>query len=51
MAASTGRPPFELVYGKNVMVPLDHLTSANQLSHVQAAWEIAKEVSQLVYMA
>ena len=25
MATSTGKVPFELVYGENVMVPLDHL--------------------------
>ena len=48
MAASTSKAPFELVYGKNVMVPLDHLTGATQLLHVQAAGEMAEEVLQLV---
>ena len=31
-----------------MMVPLDHLTGATQLSHVQAAGEMAEEVLQLV---
>ena len=35
--ASTGKAPFELVYGENLMVLLDYLTGATQLSHVQAA--------------
>ena len=46
VAASTGKAPFELVYGENVMVPLDHLTGTTQLSRVQAAGEMAEEVSQ-----
>ena len=48
MAAPTGRAPFELVYGENVMVPLDHLTGSTQFSRVQAAEEIAEGVLQLV---
>ena len=30
------------------MVPLDHPTGTTQLSHVQAAGEIAEEMSRLV---
>ena len=48
MAASTGKAPFELVYIENVIVPLDHLTGATQLSHIQTAGEMAEEVSWLV---
>ena len=48
MAASTSKAPFELVYGENVIVPLDHLTGATQLSCVKAAGEIAEEVLWLV---
>ena len=48
VATSTGRAPFELVYGENVMVLLDHLNGTTQLSHVQAAEEMTKEVSRLV---
>ena len=48
VATSTRKAPFELVFGENVMVLLDHLTSTTQFSHVQAAGEIAEEVSQLV---
>ena len=48
MAASTSNSPFELVYGENVIVPLDHLTGDTQLSRVQAAGEMAEEVSQLI---
>ena len=51
MAASTGKAPFELMYGENIMVPLDYLTDATQLSRVQAAEEIAKKVSWLVDVA
>ena len=47
-AASTSKAPFELVYGENVMVPLDHLTGATQLSCVQAAGQMAEEVSRFV---
>ena len=50
VAASTSKVPFELVYGGNVIVPLD-LTGAAQLSHMQAAGEIAEEISWLVDMA
>ena len=48
MAASTGKAPFELVYGENVIILLDNLTGATQLSYVLAAREVAEEVSQLV---
>ena len=49
MAASTSKARFELVYGENVMVPLDNLTGTTQLSpYVQAAGEMAEEVSCLV---
>ena len=48
MAASTGRAPFELMYGENVIVPLDNLTGATQFSHVQAVGEMAEEASRLV---
>ena len=48
MAASTGKAPFESVYGENDIVPLDHLTGATQLLHVQAAVEMAGEILQLV---
>ena len=51
VAASTCKAPFELVYSENVMVPLDHLTGATQLSCVQAAGEMAEEVSWLVDVA
>ena len=51
MAALTGKAPFELVYGENVIVRLDHLAGATQLSHMQAAGEITEEVSQLVDVA
>ena len=51
VAASTSKAPFELVYGENVMVPLEHLTGITLLSHVQAAGEIAEEVLWLVNMA
>ena len=50
VAASTSKAPFELVYGENVMVPLDHLTGTTQFSHVQAAKEMAEEVLWLVDM-
>ena len=50
VAASTGKAPFELVYGENVIAPLDHLTVATQLSCVQTAGEMAEEVSWLVDM-
>ena len=33
------------------MVPLDHLTGTNQLSRLQTAEEMAKEVSRLVDVA
>ena len=49
--ASTGKAPFDFLYGENVMVPLDHLTGATQLSRVHAAGEMAEEVSRLVDMA
>ena len=48
MAASTGKGPFDLVYGENVLILLDHLTGATQLSRVQAAGDLAGEVSWLV---
>ena len=48
MAASTGKAPFKLVYDKNVTVPLDHLTGTTQFSHMQAARDMAEEVSWLV---
>ena len=48
MAVSICKAPFELVYSENAIVPLDHLTGVTQLSHVQAAGEMAEEVSQLV---
>ena len=32
------------------MIPLDHLTGVTQLSHMQAAGEMAEKVSQLVDM-
>ena len=48
MAASAGKAPFELAYGENVIVPLDHLTGATQLPHVQAAGEMPEEMSLLV---
>ena len=44
MAASSDKAPFELVYGESMMVPLDYPTGATQLSHVQAANEMAEEV-------
>ena len=49
VAASNSKATFELVYGENIMVPLDHLTGATQLLHVKAAGEMAEEVSWLVY--
>ena len=48
VTASTGKATFKLVYAENVTVPLDHLTGATQLSHVQVAGEMAEEVSRLV---
>ena len=48
MAASTSKAPFELVYVENVIVPLDHLTGATQLSHMMAFGEMAEEGSWLV---
>ena len=48
MAASTSKAPFELVYSENVMVLLDHLTVATQLSCKQTSGEIAEEVLHLV---
>ena len=48
VAVSTSKAPFELVYDENVMVPLDYLTGATQLSYVWAAREIAEELSRLV---
>ena len=48
VAASTGKSMFELVHGENVVVLLDYLTGATQFSCVQAAGEMAEEVSQLV---
>ena len=42
------KAPFELVYSESVMVPLDHLTGATQFSRMQAAGEMAEEVSWLV---
>ena len=50
VAASTSKVPFELVYGENIMVLLDHLSSTTQRSHVQAAGEMGEEMSQLVYI-
>ena len=49
MAASTGKATFEIVYGENVMVPLDHPTSSPQPLWVQDTGEMAEEVSGLVY--
>ena len=51
MATLTGKAPFELVYGDNVIVPLDYLTGTTQLSRVKSAGEMAEEVSQLVDVA
>ena len=51
VAASISKEPFELVYGENVMVPLDHITGATQLSHMQAAGKMSEEVSRLVDVA
>ena len=51
MAASASKAPFELVYGENVIVPLDYITGASQFSHVQVAGEMAEEVSKLVNTA
>ena len=51
VADSAGKAPFEMVYGENVMVSLDHLTGTTQLSHVQAAGEMAEKVLQLVDIA
>ena len=51
VAALNGKAPFELVYGENVIVPLDHLTGATQFSRVQAAEEMIDEVSWLVNVA
>ena len=51
IAASTGKAPFELVYDENVIIPLDYLTGATQFLHMQAAGQMAEEVSQLVDMA
>ena len=48
VAASTSKAPFELVYGENAMAPLDHLTDATQLSHMQVAGEMAEKVSWLM---
>ena len=48
MVASTSKVLFELVYGENITVPLDHLTGSTQLSHVQASEEMAEKVSRLV---
>ena len=48
LTVSTSKAPFELVYGENVMVPLDHLTGATQILSVQAARLMVEEVSQLV---
>ena len=48
IAASTEKAPFELLYVENVMVPLDYPTGTTQFSCVQAAGEIAEEVSWLV---
>ena len=42
---STRKAPFQLVYGKNVMVPLNYLTGTTQLSYVRAFGEMAEEVS------
>ena len=47
VAASTGKVPFDLVYGENVMVTLDYLTGFTQLYRVQAVREMAEEVSWL----
>ena len=44
-AASNGKAPFEIVYGKSGIVSLDQLTGASQLSCMQAAREMAEEVS------
>ena len=48
MAALTSKAPFELVYDENVIVLLDHKTFATQLSCMQAAGEMAVEVSRQV---
>ena len=48
VAALTGKAPFKLVYGEKVLGLLDHLTGATKYSRVQAAGEMAEEVSQLV---
>ena len=51
LEASTGKAPFQLVYGGNVNVPLDPLTGATQLSCVQAAGKMDEEVLWLVDVA
>ena len=48
MVASICKAPFELLYGEKVIVLLDHLTGATQLSRVLAAGEMVEEVSWLV---
>ena len=48
MAASTSKAPFELVYDENVIVLLDHKTFATQLSHMEAAGDMAVAVSRQV---
>ena len=48
VVASTSKAPIELLYGENVIVPLDYLTGTTQLLHLQAAWKMAEEVSWLV---
>ena len=45
VAASTSKAPFKLVYSENVIVLLNYLTGASQLSHLQATGEMAEEVS------
>ena len=51
VATSTSKAPFELLYSENVMVSLDCLTGTTQFSRMQAAGEMAVEVSQLVNTA
>ena len=48
VASSNSKAPFKLVYGESVIVTLDNLTGATQLSRVQTAREMTEEVSQLV---
>ena len=36
------------MYDENVIIPLDYLTGATQLSRMQAAGQMVEEVSQLV---